>query len=100
MAKKELTKKEIMWLDNYTELYNHCKDCPYYHVQDHEYFKNNPMQTTHRCKALSTEHRDEYNRGYYQILDIGMICPQTNKQITKLTIGEVMKMVNDLKDNE
>ena len=92
--KKEIhiIKNEI-WAKYYNELQCNCENCPHYHVQSHENF-NSAMQTTHRCKALSTDHRDEYSRGYYQIMDIGTICPLTNKMITSKHIGEVMKIAN------
>jgi hypothetical protein len=94
MTDKE--KKEIkneIWGKYYNELQCHCKNCKFYHVQNHENF-NNALQTTHRCIALSTDHRDEYSRGYYQILDIGQVCPITNKMITSKTISDVMKIAN------
>lgn len=73
----------------YTELQCHCQNCPYYHVQTFERGKI-PMQTTHRCKALSTDHRDEYSRGYYQILEIGQICPLSKTSITTKQFMEVV----------
>ena len=82
-------------LSNYDELYNHCANCPYYHVQGFEKMKDN-LKTTHRCKALSTDHRDEYSRGYYQIMDLGVICPLNKKQITKFNMREFIKLRNSV----
>jgi hypothetical protein len=95
MSEKEnkALKNEI-WGKYYNELQCHCKNCKFYHVQNHENF-NSALQTTHRCIALSTDHRDEYSRGYYQILDIGQICPITNKMITSKSISDVMKIANN-----
>lgn len=83
--------KVSTWLKQYNELYNHCKDCPNYHVQSHENL-NDVIQTTHRCKAMCSDYRDEYSRGYYPILDIGMKCPLNGEQISSLTISETMKI--------
>lgn len=80
----------------YTELYLNCKNCPFYHVQSFEQDKN-PRQTVHRCKALSTDHRDEYSRGYYQILEIGQVCPVTNKSITSKQFMEVVAEADEAK---
>ena len=82
-------------LANYDELYNHCANCPYYHVNSFEKMKTN-LHTTHRCKALSTDHRDEYSRGYYQIMTLGVICPLTKKQITKYNMREFIKLRNSV----
>ena len=56
------------------------------------------MQTVHRCKALSTDYRDEYHRGYYQILEIGQVCPVTNKSITSKQFMEVVSEADDAKN--
>ena len=84
----ELVRNEV-FKKYYSELQFNCKNCKFYHVQDFEQSKN-PMYTVHRCKALSTDHRDEYSRGYYQILEIGQICPITNKSITSKQFMEVV----------
>lgn len=84
--------KDEIWEKYYIELQNHCSKCPYYHVQSFEKMKE-ARTTTHRCKALSTDHRDEYSRGYYQIMDLGTKCPLTNKQITSKNVTEVSKLV-------
>lgn len=84
--------KNEIWEKYYIELQNHCSKCPYYHVQSFEKMKE-ARTTTHRCKALSTDHRDEYSRGYYQIMDLGTKCPLTNKQITSKNVTEVSKLV-------
>ena len=86
--------KNEIWDKYYIELQNHCSKCPYYHVQLFEKTKE-ARTTTHRCKALSTDHRDEYSRGYYQIMDLGTICPISNKQITSKNVTEVSKLVNN-----
>lgn len=86
--------KDYTWLKYYTELHNNCKNCPNYHVQNHEKGKD-PMKTTHRCKSLATDHKDEYSRGYYPILFLGQVCPLTNKPITSKTMGQVMKLANE-----
>ena len=88
-----MNKKEI-WEKYYAELHDNCIKCPNCHIQRHENGRT-CMQTTYRCKAMATDHKDEYSRGYYPILDLGAICPMTNKQITSKTIGEVMKIVNN-----
>lgn len=95
LEKKELREiKNQIWEKYYIELQNHCSQCPYYHVQTREQM-NNARLTTHRCKKLSTDYRDEYSRGYYQRIDIGTICPITSKQITSKTISEVIKLANN-----
>ena len=86
--------KNEIWNKYYVELQNHCSKCPYYHVQSFEQMKD-ARRTTHRCKKLSTDYRDEYSRGYYQIMDLGTICPISNKQITSKNISEVMKLANN-----
>lgn len=86
--------KNEIWLKYYTELHNTCKNCPNYHVQSFEQMKN-VLQTTHRCKAFATDYKDEYSRGYYPILDLGVICPLSNKSITSKSIGQVVKLVNN-----
>ena len=94
MNEKEIQNiKNEIWNKYYVELQNHCSKCPYYHVQSFERMKD-ARRTTHRCKKLSTDFRDEYSRGYYQIMDLGTICPISNKQITSKTISEVMKLAN------
>ena len=86
--------KNEIWEKYYIELKNHCSKCPYYHVQSFEQMKE-ARTTTHRCKALSTDHRDEYSRGYYQIMDLGTICPISNKQISSKNVTEVSKLVSN-----
>lgn len=86
--------KNEIWEKYYIELQNHCSKCPHYHVQSFEQMKE-ARTTTHRCKALSTDHRDEYSRGYYQIMDLGTICPISNKQITSKNVTEVSKLVSN-----
>lgn len=86
--------KNEIWEKYYIELQNHCSKCPHYHVQSFEKMKE-ARTTTHRCKALSTDHRDEYSRGYYQIMDLGTICPISNKQITSKNVTEVSKLVSN-----
>lgn len=86
--------KNEIWEKYYIELKNHCSKCPHYHVQSFEQMKE-ARTTTHRCKALSTDHRDEYSRGYYQIMDLGTICPISNKQITSKNVTEVSKLVGN-----
>lgn len=89
-----MKKKEFhpLIVEQYTQLENHCKNCPNYHVQNFEKF-DNPVRTYHRCKALSTDHRDEYSRGYYQGISVGSICPITGKSITSKTIMQTMHEV-------
>lgn len=85
-----------VWLAYYTELYMHCKDCAYYHVQSHEKGRNS-MQTTHRCKKITKsdpQYLPEYSRGYYPRLDIGCICPISGKMITSKTFIEVQILAN------
>ena len=97
-AKKiEVIRNEV-FKKYYTELYSNCKNCLFYHVQSFEQDKN-PMQTVHRCKALSTDHKDEYSRGYYQILEIGQVCPISNKSITSKKFMEVVSEADDAKHN-
>ena len=86
--------KNEIWEKYYIELQNHCSKCPHYHVQSFEKMKE-ARTTTHRCKALSTDHRDEYSRGYYQIMDLGTICPISNKQISSKNVTEVSKLVSN-----
>lgn len=86
--------KQYVWYTYYNELYNNCKNCPNYHTQNHEK-GNDCLSATHRCKALATDHKDEYSRGYYPILFLGQVCPMTNKPITSKTIGQVMKIANE-----
>jgi hypothetical protein len=86
--------KNEIWEKYYIELKNYCSKCPHYHVQSFEQMKE-ARTTTHRCKALSTDHRDEYSRGYYQIMDLGTICPISNKQITSKNVTEVSKLVSN-----
>ena len=86
--------KNEIWEKYYIELQNHCSKCPHYHVQSFEQMKE-ARTTTHRCKALSTDHRDEYSRGYYQIMDLGTICPISNKQISSKNVTEVSKLVSN-----
>lgn len=86
--------KNEIWEKYYIELQNHCSKCPHYHVQSFEKMKE-ARTTTHRCKALSTDHRDEYSRGYYQMMDLGTICPISNKQITSKNVTEVSKLVTN-----
>ena len=97
-AKKiEAVRREV-FKKYYTELHSNCKNCSFYHVQLFEQDKD-PMKTVHRCKALSTDHRDEYSRGYYQILEIGQVCPITNKSITSKKFMEVVSEADDAKNN-
>lgn len=86
--------KNDIWEKYYIELQNHCSKCPYYHVQSHEQMKS-ARETTHRCKRLATDYKDEYSRGYYPIMDLGLICPISYKPITSKTIGEVIKLTNN-----
>ena len=96
MNEKEIRKiKSQIWDIYYNELQNHCSKCPHYHVQSFEKMSNARL-TTHRCKKLSTSHKDEYSRGYYEYLEIGSVCPISNKQITSKTIGEVIKISNNM----
>lgn len=97
-AKKIEAVRNEVFKKYYTELHLNCKNCPFYHVQPFEQDKN-PMQTVHRCKALSTDHRDEYSRGYYQRLEIGQVCPVTNKSITSKKFMEVVSEADDAKQN-
>lgn len=97
-AKKIEAVRNEVFKKYYTELHSNCKNCPFYHVQSFEQDKN-PMQTVHRCKALSTDHRDEYSRGYYQILEIGQTCPVTNKSITSKQFMEVVSEADAAKQN-
>ena len=92
--KEQIMNENEIWEKYYVELQNHCSKCPYYHVQSFEQMKE-ARKTTHRCKKLSSDYRDEYSRGYYQIMDLGTICPISNKQITSKNISEVMKLVNN-----
>ena len=86
--------KNEIWEKYFIELQNHCSKCPHYHVQSFEQMKE-ARTTTHRCKALSTDHRDEYSRGYYQIMDLGTICPISNKQISSKNVTEVSNLVSN-----
>ena len=97
-AKKIKAIRNEVFKKYYTELYLNCQNCPFYHVQLFEQDKD-PMQTVHRCKALSTDYRDEYSRGYYQILEIGQTCPVTNKSITSKQFMEVVSEAEDTKNN-
>ena len=86
--------KNYIWYIHYNELHNHCKNCPNLNVPSHE--RNEcEAYSTHRCKALATDHKDEYSRGYYPILFLGQVCPLTNKPITSKTLGQVMKIANE-----
>lgn len=85
-----------VWLAYYTELYMHCKDCVYYHVQSHEKGCNH-MQTTHRCKKITNsdpQYLPEYSRGYYPRLDVGSTCPLTGKMVTSKPFVEVQALAN------
>ena len=96
MNEKEIRKiKNQIWDIYYNELQNHCSKCPHYHVQSFEKMSNARL-TTHRCKKLSTSHKDEYSRGYYPYLEIGIVCPISHKKITSKTIGEVIKISNNM----
>ena len=95
-AKKIKAVRNEVFKKYYTELYLNCQNCPFYHVQLFEQDKD-PMQTVHRCKALSTDYRDEYSRGYYQILEIGQVCPVTNKSITSKQFMEVVSEADETK---
>ena len=86
--------KKYIWHIYHSELHNHCKNCQNLNILNHEKRKCE-VYSTHRCKALATDHKDEYGRGYYPILYFGQVCPMTNKPITSKTIGQVMKIANE-----